>query len=83
MQGYKTPVQILNTAVGGKSTFFGTSSANKNLSLQQLKLALFFGNRNTSFSKHWTSVTFMQTVWWLYFRFGLWWFYNPSNSSAV
>lgn len=41
MQGYKTLVQILNTAVGGKSTFFGTSSASKNLSLQQLKLALF------------------------------------------
>lgn len=33
-------MQILNTAVGGKSTFFGTSSAN-NLSLQQSKLALF------------------------------------------
>lgn len=34
-------MQVLNTAVGGKSTFFGTSSENWNLSLQQLKLALF------------------------------------------
>lgn len=35
-------MQVLNTAVGGKSTFFGTSSENWNLSLQQLKLALFW-----------------------------------------
>lgn len=35
-------MQVLNTAVGGKSTFFGTSSENWSLSLQQLKLALFW-----------------------------------------